>query len=150
MLRRRFKKKLQYFGHMSKMGLIYLPNTLVWTNISLDKYSQFSCLPYLPFWKVWIFWKESLLLNSYLHGIYWGTMKMPIIWEAFKLRLSLIMTLNNENPFQTTAKTFSSSPYLEFTILLYKYGLPYLPTYHKNLWNYGWRIPYLHTVWTYV
>ena len=29
-----------------------------------------------------------------------------------------------ENPFQTTAKTSSSSSYLEFTILLYKYDLP--------------------------
>ena len=44
-----------------------------------------------------------------------------------------MMTLNNENPFQTTAKTSSSSPYLEITILLYKYGLLYLPTYHKSL-----------------
>ena len=43
-----------------------------------------------------------------------------------------MMTLNNENPFKTTAKTSSSSPHLEFTILLYKYGLPYLPTYHKK------------------
>ena len=43
------------------------------------------------------------------------------------------MTLNNENPFQTTAKTSSSSPYLEITILLYKYGLLYLPTYHESL-----------------
>ena len=55
-------------------------------------------------------------------------MKILIIREAFELRLSLMMTFNNESPFQTTS---SSSPYLEFTILLYKYGLPYLPTYHK-------------------
>ena len=74
-----------------------------------------------------------MLLNSYLHGIYWGIMKILIIREAFKLRLSLRMTLNNENPFQTTAKRSSSSPYLEITILLYKYGLLYLPTYHKSL-----------------
>ena len=39
---------------------------------------------------------------------------------------------NNENPYQTTAKTSSSSPYLEITILLYKYVHPYLPTYHKK------------------
>ena len=98
------------------------------------KFGQiFSCLPYLPFQKVWTFWKESLLLNLYLHGMYWGIMKILIIREAFKLRLSLRMTLNNENPFQTTAKTSSSSPYLEITILLYKYGLLYLPTYHKSL-----------------
>ena len=67
------------------------------------------------------------------------------------------MTLNNENPYQTTAKTSSSSPYLQFTILSYKYGIPYLPTYYKSFspkfffWKkYGWRIPYLPTVWTYV
>merc|ERR1712240_229606 len=41
-----------------------------------------------------------------------------------------MMTLNNENSFQTTTKT--SSPYLEFTILLYRYGLLYLPTYHQS------------------
>ena len=76
-------------------------------------------------------WKRSLLLNSYLHGIYWCRMKILIIREAFGLRLSLMITLNNENPFQTTVKTPSSSQYLEFTILLYKYGLPYLPTYHN-------------------
>ena len=45
-------------------------------------------------------------------------MRIPIIREAFKLRLSLMMTLNNEHPFQTTVKTSSSSPYLEFTIFL--------------------------------
>ena len=123
-----------------------------------NKFGQiFSCLPYLPLQKVWTFWKESLLLNSYLHGMYWGIMKILIIREAFKLRLSLRMTLNNENPFQTTAKRSSSSPYLEITILLYKYGLLYLPTYNKSLspnfifWKkFGWRIPYLPTVWTYV
>ena len=47
-------------------------------------------------------------------------MEIFIIWEAFELSLSLMMTLNNENPFQTTAKTSSSSPYLEFTIYFYK------------------------------
>ena len=46
--------------------------------------------------------------------------------------LIIMMSLNNDYPFQTTAKTSSSSPYLEFSILLYKYGLPYLPTYHKS------------------
>merc|ERR1712240_944262 len=40
MLRREsHKKKLRNFGHMSKVGLPYLPSTLVWTKISLDKYS---------------------------------------------------------------------------------------------------------------
>ena len=68
-----------------------------------------------------------------------------------------MMTLNNVNPFKVTAKTFSSSPYLKFTILLYKYRLPYLPTYHKFFcpnfffWKkFGSKIPYLPTVWTYV
>ena len=58
-------------------------------------------------------------------------MKILIIRKPFKLRLSLMMTLNNEYPFQTTAKISSLSPYLKFTILLYKYRLPYLPTYQK-------------------
>ena len=56
-----------------------------------------------------------------------------------------MMTLNNENPFQTTAKTSSSSPYLEFTILLYKYGLPYLPYLPQNFLS---KIFCLEKVWT--
>ena len=47
------KKKLRNFGHMSKLGVPYLPSSLVWTKISLDKYSY--CLPYLPIQKVWTF-----------------------------------------------------------------------------------------------
>ena len=34
------KKKLQKFGYMSKLGLPYLPSSLVWTKISLNKYSN--------------------------------------------------------------------------------------------------------------
>ena len=65
----------------------------------------------------------------YLQGILWGLIKMLIInREAFKLSLSLMITLYKVNPFLIAAKTSSSSPYLEFTILLYKYGVPYLPT----------------------
>ena len=84
-------------------------------------------------------------------------MKMLTIREAFKLRLSLIMTLNNVNPFQITAKTSSSSPYLEFTIL-YKYGLPYLiylPTTKVFVQTFFLEKVWLEdtlptTVWTYV
>ena len=47
------KKKLRKFGHMSELGLPYLPSSLVWTKKSLDKYSY--CLPYLPIQKVWTF-----------------------------------------------------------------------------------------------
>ena len=39
---------------------------------------------------------------------------------------------NNKQPFQTTPKKSSSSSYLGFTIILYKYGVPDLPTYHKR------------------
>ena len=40
-------KKLQKFGHMSKLGVPYLPCSLVWTKINLDKHS--SVYPtYLP------------------------------------------------------------------------------------------------------
>ena len=107
------------------MGLPYLPSTLICKkNVFGD---ILFCLPYLPIQK------QSLLLNSYLHRIYWGIMKILIIREAFKFRLHLRITINNENPFQTTAKISSSSPYLEITILSYKYGLPYLPTYHKSI-----------------
>ena len=44
-------KKLRNFGHMFKLGLSYLPSTLVWTKISFDICSY--CLPYLPIQKVW-------------------------------------------------------------------------------------------------
>ena len=47
------KKKLRNFGHMSKLGVPYLPSSLVWTKIGLDKYSY--CLPYLPTQKGWTF-----------------------------------------------------------------------------------------------
>ena len=47
------EKKLRNFGHMSKLGVPYLPSSLVWTKIGLDKYSY--CLPYLPIQKVWTF-----------------------------------------------------------------------------------------------
>ena len=61
-LRNGFKiKKLRNFGHMSKLGVPYLPSSLVWTKISLDKYSY--CLPYLPIQKVWTFSNLSLFLN---------------------------------------------------------------------------------------
>ena len=78
---------------------IYLPTTKVYVKtFCLKKFGQiFSCLPYLPFQKFWTFWKESLLLNLYPHGMYWGIMKILIIREAFKLRLSLRMNLNNEH-----------------------------------------------------
>ena len=47
------EKKLRNFGHMSKLGVPYLPSSLVWTKISLNKYSY--SLPYLPMPKVWTF-----------------------------------------------------------------------------------------------
>ena len=44
---RRALKKLQNFENMSKLGLPYVPCTLIWTKESLDKYS--SVYPtYLP------------------------------------------------------------------------------------------------------
>ena len=57
------QKKLRKFGHMSELGLPYLPSSLVWTKKSLDKYSY--CLPYLPIQKVWTFFNWSLSLNVY-------------------------------------------------------------------------------------
>ena len=38
------QKKLRKFGHMSKLGLPYLPSTLVWTK----KSTLFSTLPTYP------------------------------------------------------------------------------------------------------
>ena len=57
------QKKLRKFGHTSKLGLPYLPRSLVWTKKSLDKYSY--CLPYLPIQKVWTFLNWRLPLNVY-------------------------------------------------------------------------------------
>ena len=91
----------------------YLPYTLMGRKISWDN--------------------NSSVYSTYLSKKF-GHFGINLFKEAYKdkVRLSLSMTSNIENPFQTTAKTSSSSQYLEFTILLYKYGLPYLPTYHKN------------------
>ena len=58
------KKEIRKFGHMFKLGLPHLPSSLVWTKISLDKYSY--CLPYVPIQKVWKFLHWSLYLNIYL------------------------------------------------------------------------------------
>ena len=52
----RVPKRLRDFGHMSKLGLPYLPITLVWTKIRLDKYSSVHPSPYIPLQKVWTFW----------------------------------------------------------------------------------------------
>ena len=62
-LSKRRIKKIWKFGHMSKLGLPYLPSSLVWTKKRLDKYSY--CLPYLPIQKVWTFLNWSLSLNVY-------------------------------------------------------------------------------------
>jgi len=75
---------------MSKMGLPYLPRTLVWTKLSLDKYS-----PVYP---------------TYL------SKKLGHFEIKFAPKL---------------ISSSSSSLYLEIIMLLYKYGHPYLPTYHK-------------------
>ena len=141
---------------MSKVGLPYLPSTLVWTKISLDKYS--SVYPtYLsrkfghfgskvcPLIHISIEYIEVLLISissgrSFNKGSHYG-------WIQKRK--------NNENSFQTIAKTSSSSSYLGFTILLCKYGLPYLPTLPQKklsklfFWKkYGPKIPYLPIVWT--
>ena len=59
------QKRIQKFEHISKLGLPYAPSTLVWTKVSLDKYSIVYCLPYLPIQKVWTYWNKSLHFNIY-------------------------------------------------------------------------------------
>ena len=94
---------------------------------------------YLPTTKVFvqIFFFGKSLAGGYPTYLQFGHMfkiglpYLPSILVWTKISLDKMMTLNNENPFQTTAKTSSSSSYLEITVLLYKYGHTYLPTFHK-------------------
>ena len=58
---RSLKKEIQKFGHKSKLGLPYLPYTLVWTKICLDKY--FIVYPTYLSTK---FGHYRILLNSHL------------------------------------------------------------------------------------
>ena len=52
-------KKKKKFGHMPKLGLPYLPRTLIWTKIV---WANVFLLPYLPSQLVWTFLdaKQSL------------------------------------------------------------------------------------------
>ena len=73
---------------MSKLGLPYLPSSLVWTKKSLDMYSY--CLPYLPIQKVWTFLYRILSLNI---GYYWLIIMLDIIRDTFKWWISLWRTI---------------------------------------------------------
>ena len=86
------------FGYMSKLGLPYLPSRLIWTKISLDKYSY--CLPYVPIQKVWKFLHWSLYLNIYL------------------LTCVRILLVNNHVRYHQARKRSLPSPYLGFCKLL--------------------------------
>ena len=57
------KQITKVWTYMSKLGLPYLPRTLVWTKINLVKYSY--CQPYLHIQKVWTISDKSLFLNVY-------------------------------------------------------------------------------------
>ena len=56
------KKKLQKFGHMSKVALPYLPIPPGMDKVQFGH--KFFCLPYLPIQLVWTFWNQSLLLEK--------------------------------------------------------------------------------------
>ena len=60
----------------------------------------------------------------------------------------LFKALINENPFQTTVKTSSSSPYLEFFPIYLPTTKVFVQTFFLK--KYGSKIPYLPKVWTYV
>ena len=78
----------------------YLPYTLMGRKISWDN--------------------NSSVYSTYLSKKF-GHFGINLFKEAYKdkVRLSLSMTSNIENPFQTTAKTFLPATYLGFTILLF-------------------------------
>ena len=134
---------------MSKIGLPYLPSTLVWTK---KKFGQVSpCLPYLPFQKVWTFWNKKLLViftlfsqvfnkNFFSKSLHFSENRNPQIDEGSQFRL--FRHGGSRPPYQ----------YQE-----YKYGHPYL-TYLPQIFlsklffqkKFGSKVPYLPTVWTYV
>ena len=56
------KKKLQKFGHMSKVALPYLPIPPGMDKVQFGH--KFFCLPYLPIQLVWTFWNQNLFLEK--------------------------------------------------------------------------------------
>jgi len=105
------KKKLRKFGHMSKLGVPYLPCSLVWTKMNLDKYSSVypTYLPkkfghFGPKVCYWILNFDRNLITFFLTSPLSQPKKATdFIREALKSRLSLGMTSNKTYHFQTTA-----------------------------------------------
>ena len=135
------KKKLRKFGHMSKLGLPYLPRTLVWTKISLDKYSIFYPT-YLS--KKFGHFENKVCSLTYIFSILQG-----FYWLIIKL-ISIGMTWNIK-------KFLPNYHQLWDYVYFHRYGhqhLTYLPWKFMSklfFWKkYGSKIPYLPTVWTYV
>ena len=96
---------------------------------------------------LWVYWPNAIECV--------GDKIKLLIKEALKSRLLLGIT--KKKYFETKAKISLPSSYLGLTILLYKYGhayLTYLPQkFLSKLFfgkKYGWEIPYLPTIWTYV
>ena len=96
---------------------------------------------------LWVYWPNAIECV--------GDKIKLLIKEALKSRLSLGMT--PKKYFETKAKTSLPSSYLGLTILLYKYGHPYLTYLPQKFLSklffgkkYGWEIPYLPTIRTYV
>ena len=121
------------------------------------KFGQISpCLPYLPFQKVWTFWK-NIACHFYIFS--------KVLIHFFKKNCHSIegRLLGVKLPHFFLQRTlfaiilqdfFSRSPY---QYQKYKYGHPYL-TYLPQFFlsklffqkKFGSKVPYLPTVWTYV
>ena len=141
------KKQLRKYGHMSKLGLPYLPSTLVWTKKSLDKYPLVD--PTYLSKKFGHFGIKSCHFtlfsqvfnkNFFSKSLHFSENRNPQIDEGSQFRL--FRHGGSRPPYQ----------YQE-----YKYGHPYL-TYLPQIFlsklffqkKFGWEVPYLPTVWTYV
>ena len=154
---------------MSKIGLPYLPSTLVWTKKSLDKYplvyptylsKKFghfgikSCQSFLPYFL------------RFLTRIFFRSLSISVRREILKLMkvlnldiqtrrlVRLCWDFDNSATAQDLQDFFSRPPY---QYQKYKYGHPYL-TYLPQIFlsklffqkKFGSKVPYLPTVWTYV
>ena len=140
---------------MSKLGVPYLPCSLVWTKMNLDKYSSVypTYLPkkfghFGPKVCYWILNFDRNLITFFLTSPLSQPKKATdFIREALKSRLSLGMTSNKTYHFQTT-----TNHHRFIKVWTSIADLPNSKVFVQTFFlkKYGSEIPYLPKIWTYV
>ena len=119
------KRKLQNFGHMSKIGLPYVPCTLIWTKKKVGQ--VLFCLPYLPTQKVWTFWVCSISTHFVRNLIQHNFLKPSLTFiKITYLNQTVSLNFYYMHPWQW----FANEGALE-TIFLFS-PISILPACHEN------------------